>query len=408
MGFLSVPGHKEKISWLKNMILAEGMPGSLLLDGPANCGLSSLALNIAAWVNCEKEGEDPCGKCPSCYMAANLAHPEITIISPPKNEIPIGAIQEIRKNIMLQPAYGKRRFIIIDPANTMNEKAQNALLKTLEEPPPHASFILVSNSAFGLLPTILSRCIRLEFGLPNQDEILKWLIHYGIEREKARSLCRIPLENRELLEISPKIWAASDKTDMDDDDKDSLNYLKNDDDENSLNYLKNELESCKSLQALRVFVRNAVFLNAIKDRKLYYHFWVHLAKSGRLAYYGVADLICERCAKFGLAVEKLAGKWCSANNFDEKEASSSKSMATMARYSLFTGQTAFLFRKEARNSLDPQGDKSPIAQVWPGAKGIFIACAMTKARENVLENVRMDLATLNAMLYAERQRNYDA
>ena len=108
---------------------------------------------------------DFCGSCVNCTRIADGNHPDVRIIEPlaGKKEISIQQVREFERELNYRSFTGKRKIIIVDPATLMNLASQNALLKTLEEPPQDSLIILIASSAGGLLPTVRSRCLRISF-----------------------------------------------------------------------------------------------------------------------------------------------------------------------------------------------------------------------------------------------------
>jgi DNA polymerase III subunit delta' len=155
-----------------------------LFEGPRGVGKSLVALRLVQAANCDS-GE-PCGICATCQAIANNRHPDIIFVEPdPTRATPIISVDAIRE-VVRQTTYhrygSKRRFVIIDPAEAMQVGAANALLKTLEEPPPYTGFILIANHAKALLPTIVSRCQRTRFGAVASDELEQWLNEQGVDQ----------------------------------------------------------------------------------------------------------------------------------------------------------------------------------------------------------------------------------
>jgi len=169
--------------------------------GQSNVGKMTLAIHLAQALNCEQE-ERPCGQCTSCSRIATGRHADIQIIgrspdtgsgeSSPKKEIGIAQIRELQQAASLQPYEGRHRVFIIDGAEYLNEESANCLLKTLEEPPPQVLIILLTINDSRLLPTIVSRCQRVEL-LPVAAHIIEqWLSeHRDVEPDKARLLARL-------------------------------------------------------------------------------------------------------------------------------------------------------------------------------------------------------------------------
>jgi DNA polymerase-3 subunit delta' len=121
---------------------------------------------LAQFFNCPNRTEDDsCGTCPSCARIARAVHADVLVIEPAETgTIKIDQIRDAIERTAYRPFEGRRRVVIVDGAEALNVEAQNALLKTLEEPPPASTFVLVTSKPDVLLPTVRSRCQRLRFG----------------------------------------------------------------------------------------------------------------------------------------------------------------------------------------------------------------------------------------------------
>lgn len=161
----------------------------LLFCGPANLGKRAVAERLAQRLLCQARGADgePCGHCRSCQLLVAGSHPDYNLISFVPNregtrlrtEIVIEQIRALSEKLTLTPQYGGAQVAIIEPADAVNHAACNALLKTLEEPVPGRYLWLVSAHPARLPATIRSRCQKLEFRLPPQDEAVAWLGRQG-------------------------------------------------------------------------------------------------------------------------------------------------------------------------------------------------------------------------------------
>jgi len=186
--------------------LREGRPAhAYLFVGPERVGKATLALRFAQTLNCTGDrsavhGEpvEPCGACQPCRRVAAGLHADVQVVTvepaaegPQHKAISVGQIREVERAIALHPFEGRSRVVIIDPADAMNTEAQNAFLKTLEEPPPHVAFVLVAVRGQRLLPTIRSRCRRVEFRLLPITAVEQALREAGLEAERARLLARL-------------------------------------------------------------------------------------------------------------------------------------------------------------------------------------------------------------------------
>lgn len=168
-----------------SMISLHRIPHAILIDGDKGTGRHTLARYIAQAVVCGKDNA-PCGECRNCRVAAVGAHPDITFISAEEGKkfINVGQIRTLRAEAFVKPHMSERRVFIINTAETMNESAQNAFLKVLEEPPEGVVFILVSLSASELLETVVSRCTRLSLVPPDTNTAVSYIAEntgYGSE-----------------------------------------------------------------------------------------------------------------------------------------------------------------------------------------------------------------------------------
>jgi len=196
-----VIGQDRALELLRRSLDNGRLAHAYLFTGPPHVGKMTLAVNLAQALNCEKENR-PCGECQPCLRTAAGNHPDVQIIGRPsgadagdggsKKEIGIAQIRELQHSAALQPYEGKYRAYIIDGAEYLNEESANCLLKTLEEPPPTVLFILLAVQENRLLPTIVSRCQRVElFPLPASVIEKALVAHWQAAPEKARLLSRL-------------------------------------------------------------------------------------------------------------------------------------------------------------------------------------------------------------------------
>lgn len=155
-----------------------------LFEGPEGVGKARFALRLALRANCE--GADrPCGGCRSCRMILAGSHPDVILVGPdPERTTTVITAAQARAvvgQLQLQRHSARRRFVIVDPADALNEEAGNALLKTLEEPPPGTQFVLVTARAAALLPTVRSRSQRVRFGPVEREPLRAWLAARGVD-----------------------------------------------------------------------------------------------------------------------------------------------------------------------------------------------------------------------------------
>ncbi|CAG1004130.1 DNA polymerase III subunit delta' [Myxococcaceae bacterium] len=191
----------------------ESWPHALLLHGPAGFGKRALAGFLVQGCLCEAPQADavPCGICPSCHWLREGLHPDLRWIEPVVAEdegetkvrpeiIRIEQIRELADFVMLSAHRRGRKAVVIAPAEAMNTAAANALLKTLEEPPPGTLLLLVSDRPGRLPATVLSRCTKLAAPRPDAEASLAWLRHEGCSAADAllAQAGGAPLRAREL------------------------------------------------------------------------------------------------------------------------------------------------------------------------------------------------------------------
>jgi DNA polymerase-3 subunit delta' len=150
-----------------------------------------MALAFAAWVLCAAGGDDACGECAACRQVAAGSHADLLLVrvATGKKEIGVDRARELKRFTQLQPLGGKAKIAIVDGAQQLNVAAQNALLKTLEDPPPRSLLILVANNPDALLPTVRSRLQRVSMSPLSADDVVAVLTErHGLEAEASRSL----------------------------------------------------------------------------------------------------------------------------------------------------------------------------------------------------------------------------
>jgi DNA polymerase III delta' subunit len=169
-----------------------GAPHAVLLVGPAGVGKTTLALDLAAGLSCTADdpAARPCGACRACRMVRAGDHADVHRLGPegPGRQVVIGGpgskargVRDLVAELALMPVEGGARIAIIESAQRMNEDAQAALLKTLEEPPPGVTLVLCADAEEPLLPTIRSRCARLRLGPVASADIAAVLADHGID-----------------------------------------------------------------------------------------------------------------------------------------------------------------------------------------------------------------------------------
>jgi DNA polymerase-3 subunit delta' len=167
MPFREITGHDRLVELLSRSIHRGSLPPSLIFAGPPGHDKRRVAVAVAQAINCDapvvtRDHTDACGDCASCRRIARAVHPDVTLVEPGDGgSIKVEQIREVVERTGYKPFEGRRRVVIIDSADLMVPAAQNALLKTLEEPPSSLLLVLVTSRPDMLLPTVHSRCIRL-------------------------------------------------------------------------------------------------------------------------------------------------------------------------------------------------------------------------------------------------------
>ena len=176
--FKDVVGHKNIIDYIRSAVQEDKVSHAYILNGEKGAGKKMLATLFATTLLCEKAGPDPCNECHSCRQAESGNHPDIIRVTHEKpNTISVDDIREqVNGTILIKPYQGPYKIYIIPQADMMSVQAQNALLKTIEEPPEYAVIMLLTENADTLLKTIASRCVMLKLRNIKDTLIKKYLM----------------------------------------------------------------------------------------------------------------------------------------------------------------------------------------------------------------------------------------
>jgi DNA polymerase-3 subunit delta' len=211
MPFSELIAQERALGALRAALRRGQLHHAYLLAGPAGTGKARAAMLLAQAANCEGGGEgqgarrdDPCGGCGPCRKIAKGVHPDVIVLQEeramakagrwepkggraPSRDIVVDQVRDlVDHRLSMKRFEGRRRFVVIDPADAMNPAAQNALLKTLEEPPEDTTLVLVASSPDALLPTIRSRCLRVPFAPIPAEAIVARLREAGRGEGEAR------------------------------------------------------------------------------------------------------------------------------------------------------------------------------------------------------------------------------
>ena len=188
-------GHEDAVATLHRAVRRDQVSHAYLISGPAGVGRRTLALAFARVLLCQAApAERPCGRCPSCRRVERTMHPDLVVLSletagsereARPTRISIDAIRELRATIALRPLEGDWRVVVIDDADWLSRDAADALLKTLEEPPPFAVLILIVEDTTSLAETIRSRCQQIRLGPVPVVTVQAALEARGVEAPQA-------------------------------------------------------------------------------------------------------------------------------------------------------------------------------------------------------------------------------
>ena len=196
----TVYGQDHLLKRLEPSLRQRRQSHAYLLSGPAHVGKMALALNLSQAVNCLEGPGVPCGSCTQCARIGEGRHADIRILAPGKGEegrsartvIGINEIKEALRRVNLNPYEGSTSVMILDGADSMSDEGANALLKTLEEPPPQVMFLLLTANDSAVLPTVRSRCQTLTlFPMSKEGMEERLITFHNAAPEQAERLFRL-------------------------------------------------------------------------------------------------------------------------------------------------------------------------------------------------------------------------
>lgn len=205
----AIIGHQSQLNYLNSLLKKDILPQTMLFIGPDGIGKTMIARHLARTFFCENENA-PCGTCHGCLQVINETHPDFLYLGPnEKGKIPIGEDNSSEPGTvrwlidrLSQKSVSGRQFVIIERGDVLRNDAQNAILKTIEEPPRGTTIIITTSNRSSLLPTILSRCSLLNFSPLEPADIITILNNQNIflpNGDTIAAICGGSIANAKLL-----------------------------------------------------------------------------------------------------------------------------------------------------------------------------------------------------------------
>lgn len=271
-GFQDILGHEMIKEHFQKAIEAQKVSHAYILAGEAGMGRKSLANAFVLTLLCEKGKSQPCMECHACKQVLSGNHPDLIYVKHEKpNSIGVDDIRDqINDTIMIRPYSSYYKIYIVDEAEKMTVQAQNALLKTIEEPPSYAVILLLTTNPDGFLPTILSRCVQLKLR-PLPDFVVKSYLteSMGVPPSEAELYAAFSRGN---LGKAIKLAGSEEFRLMYDEVLHLLKHMKDMDISELLDYIRklkeDSLDIYECLDFMQIWYRDVLMFKVTKDANL--------------------------------------------------------------------------------------------------------------------------------------------
>ena len=188
MGFEKLIGNKKIKKELEEIIKTNSIVHSYMFVGQEGIGKKQFAIEFAKMILCTSENQNKCKECDSCKKFLSKNNPDYSYIEPDGSSMKISQIRQMQESIYQKPIISNKKVYIINDADKMTTEAQNALLKTLEEPPEYVIIILIVSNEAVMLTTIKSRCMRINFSNIEEQDILNYIIKNDIIKNPSNEI----------------------------------------------------------------------------------------------------------------------------------------------------------------------------------------------------------------------------
>ena len=192
--FHDILGHDNVKRGLYHAMHMGRLHHALLLTGPSGIGKAMLGRAFIQAMMCEKSSLDHptrCGQCSTCYRIANKNHPDVIEIEDSAATIKIDVIRDMQRRLISAPFESQRRYVLIHDVHKMQDAAANCLLKTLEEPDPYTTFVLITSQEQRLLSTIISRCQVIRFAAFALEDVAQFLVQHEVPANMAGQIAAL-------------------------------------------------------------------------------------------------------------------------------------------------------------------------------------------------------------------------